>query len=300
MELDDFEKNALNLKVFQDQMIFSMDVNSFNAPFLSKILKDGNVLRYIPENGSLYLTVLKSNENYVPLKYELTSRNFDFKEDSEKLKLEIKFLHNIDERFENLIKNSKSLLNIKDTLVFPMSIFYKKRFYFLVQYSDKKNVTKRIVDLNNAYRNIVGENSFRIEEISEVKSVSYYLKKYNVNMDDLFLMEYTVEYDGPIPSIKSESVKWPFLDGNELKLVGVEAIRYFGDVSQNAYSEFLKNLYESALTVIYLDGKRDKGKRVYHSINFKETLPIHLKFFNDLIKIGINVDINHYVTYKPL
>ncbi len=83
MELDDFEKNALNLKIFQNQMIFSMDVNSFNAPFLSKILKDGNVLRYIPENGSLYLTVMKSNENYVPLKYELKSKNFDFKEDSE-------------------------------------------------------------------------------------------------------------------------------------------------------------------------------------------------------------------------
>ncbi len=301
MEVLEFEKDALNLKIFQKQIIFSMNLDSFNAPFLSTLFIDGTVLRYIPENGSLYFTVLKSNKNYVSIKYELKAKNLSFDEDNEKIKLEIKYLHSIDQKFIQFLKNTESIINIDNAIIFPMSIFFNKRLYFLIQYQEKsaESVTKRIIALNNAYNTILGENSFTIDEISEVKSVSYFLKKYNVKLEDLFLMEYTVEYDGPLPFVNSGTVKWPFWDEIELKLVYVEAIRYFGKKSENALSKFLRNLYESGLSVIYMEGKKENGKRIYHSINFKETLPIHLKFFNDLIESGINVDINSYVTYNP-
>ncbi len=96
------ETDLLNIKMFDKQMIFSIDENAFSAPYLHKIILNGTVMRYVPSVGILLLTVPKTNDYYSNLKYEIMKRNIPFKEKEDMIQIKLRAINYDKERFEKL------------------------------------------------------------------------------------------------------------------------------------------------------------------------------------------------------
>ncbi len=59
------------MKMFDRQLIFSMDESVFKAQFLHNIIKDGTVLRYLPIPGEVQLSIPKTHSDYELIEFTL-------------------------------------------------------------------------------------------------------------------------------------------------------------------------------------------------------------------------------------
>ncbi len=288
------EENLLYQKMFDKQIIFSMDESVFSAQYFHKIFSDGTIMRYVPKAGTLFIAVPKTNEYYSTIKYDLMKNNIPFNENEILIQIKLKAFNFNKEKREKLKEIEREITNIPNVLFYPSVIYNNQRLYFLIHYnsSSSKDLIKNILKMNEIFLDY-SANSFIIEEISQIKPLSYFLSKYNVNFDDLFYMELIAEYSGEIPEVKDQSYLyfWPYNDRGELKIVPFELMVYFGESALKPIYDFGSKLIGAGLPIIYFEGSQLENYRKYIIINVRQRMEIYYELFNSLIEEGYKIKI---------
>ncbi len=292
------ETDLLNLKMFDKQMIFSMDENVFSAQYFHRVISDGTIMRYVPSTGILFLTVPKTNEYYSSLKYDLMKGNISFKEKEDMIHIKLRLLSYDKEKSEKLNIVESKIPKIPGVLFYPSVVYFDHRLYFLIQYnsSSSKDLTKYILNINKIFSE-VSDGLFKIEEITLTKPISYFLSKYDVNFENLFYMEIIADYVGEIPKMKENEnylIHWPFNDRGDLKIVPFELMVEIGEKGREALYNFGSKLLGSGLPIIYFEGSQFENFRKYVLINIRQRMEIYYELFNSLIESGYKIKIDRF------
>ncbi len=288
------QENLLYQRMFDKQIIFSMEENVFSAQYFHKIFSNGTIMRYVPKAGILFIAIPKTNEYYSTIKYDLMKNNITFNENETMIQIKLRAFNFSKEKREKLKEIEREITNIPKVLFYPSVIYNDHRLYFLIHYnsSSSRDLIKNVLKMNEIFLDY-SANSFKIEEISSIKPLSYFLSKYNVNLDDLFYMEIIAEYSGEIPEIKDQSylIHWPYNDKGELKIVPFEHMAYVGENAMEPLNNFGSKLLGSGLPIIYFEGSQLENCRKYILINIRQRMEIYYELFNSLIENGYKIKI---------
>ncbi len=292
----ELENDLLYMKMFDRQLIFSFHESALKANFLKRIMKDGSLLRYFPQMRTYLISIPSTHPEYDIIKFELNKEKIPYKEENGIIQIKLMPIHFTDQKFIERIKNSSIFPDIGDVLFYPQMVYYKKRFYALLHFKDSSSseVSKRIIDLHNAYDNLIGPGTFSIEEIDDVKPITEFFRKYGIDLKNLFYMETRVNYSGTIPEKKENKnyyVYWPFYDGKEYRIMPLELITSLGKKYVPVLKNFLNNVIARGLIPLYFEGSKFENFRIYKLISYNENLPFIIDLYNDLIDLGLDIEI---------
>ncbi len=288
--------------MFDRQLIFSMDERALKAQVLRNVIKDGTVLRYLPSLGEILLSIPKTDPNYEIIEFSLKKDKIRYEKIDDTLQITLQPIHFIDQKFLGKIETSPILPHIENVMFYPSMVYYKKRFYAILQYksSSSLEVSKRIISLQNAYDDLIGPGIFSIEEIGEVKPLSEFFLRYGVDLSNSFYMEIKVNFAGPVPEKENREyyVFWPYFDGKDYKILPSEIITYTQEKYVQPLLDFNKKVIAAGLPLIYLEGSQLENYRIYKLINFRDLLPFYMDLFRKLIDLGLDLEIVRYVEYQ--
>ncbi len=296
--IQEYEKDLLYMKMFDRQLIFSMDESTLKAQFLRNVIKGGTVLRYLPCLGEVSLSIPKTHSDYEIIEFSLKKEKIRYEKIDDILQITLQPIHFIDQKF---IEKSGhcTLPHIENVMFYPGMVYYKKRFYAILHYksSSSLEVSKRIISLQNAYDDIMGPGIFSIEEIGDVKPLSEFFLKYGVDLSNSFYMEIKANFAGPVPEKENKEyyVYWPYFDGKDYKILPFEIMMYGGEKYAPPTQDFVKKFIASGLPVLYLEGSQQENYRIYKLIDFKHLLPFYMELFKKLIDLGLDLEIVKYV-----
>ncbi len=299
----ELENDLLYMKMFDKQLIYSFDESVMGAQFLSHIMKDGSIIRYFPPIGTHLISIPSTHPDYDIIKFELNKNKISYQEENGIIEIKLRPMHFTDQKLIERTKNSPILPDIKDVLFYPQMVYYKKRFYALLHFkkSSSTQVSKRIIDLHNAYDDLVGPGIYSIEEIGGVKPITEFFGKYGVDLKNLFYMETRVNYSGAIPEKKDGKkyyVYYPFYDGKEYRIMPLELITSFGRKYVPVLKDFLNNIIARGLVPLYFEGSQFENFRLYKLITFNETLPFIIDLYNSVIDLDLDVEIVRFEAYE--
>jgi len=301
--LKELENDLLYMKMFDRQLIFSFHESAIKANFLKHILKDGFMLRYFPRMRTHLISIPSTHPEYDIIKFELMKEKIPYQEENGIIQIKLMPIHFTDQKFIEKTENSTIFPDIRDVLLYPQMVYYKKRFYALLHFksSSSLEVSKRIIDLQSAYDNLIGPGTFSIEEIDNVKPITEFFRKYGVDLKNLFYMETRVNYSGTIPEKKDGKdyyVYWPFYDGSEYRIMPLELITSFGKKYVTVLKNFLNNIIAGGLIPVYFEGSQFENFRLYKLITFSDTLPFIIDLYNSLIDLGLNIEIVRFEAHE--
>ncbi len=296
------ENDLLYKKMFDRQLIFSMDDSAFKAELLHNIIKDGTVLRYLPSIGTLLFSVPSSHIDYELIKFELNKNKISYEEKNSTLQITLKPLNFTDQKLLERTKEYAILPFIENVMFYPGMVYYKKRLYAILHYKNSSSfeVSKRIIGLQNAYDDLIGHGIFSIEEISEIKPLSEFFLRYGVDLKNSFYMEIKANFVGPVPEKENKEyyISWPYYDGKDYKILPFEIMTYMQEKYVPPFLDFVKRFIASGLPVLYFEGSQLENYRIYKLINFKDLLPYYMEVFRKLIDLGLDLEIVRYVEYQ--
>jgi len=289
------------MKMFDRQLIFSVDQSVFKAQFLHDVIKDGTVLRYLPPLGTLLFSVPSSHPDYELIKFELYRNKIPYEEKDNTLQITLKPLNFTDQKLFEKTKEHVILPYIENVMFYPAMVYYKKKLYAILHYksSSSLKVSKRIIGLQNAYDDIIGPGIFSIEEIGEVKPLSEFFLRYGVDLSNSFYMERKINFVGPVPEKENKEyyTYWPYFDGKDYKILPYEIMTYTQEKYVQPFQDFVKKSIARGLPVLYFEGSQLENYRIYKTINFKHLLPFDIELFKKLIDLGLDIEIVRYVEY---
>jgi len=301
--LKELENDLLYMKMFDRQLIFSFHESAIKGNFLKRIMKDGYLLRYFPKMRTHLISIPSTHPEYDIIKFELIKEKIPYQEENGIIQIKLMPIHFTDQKFIERMKNSSIFPDIRDVLLYPQMVYYKKRFYALLHFksSSSLEVSKRIIDLQSAYDNLIGPGTFSIEEIGDIKPITEFFRKYGVDLKNLFYMETRVNYSGTIPEGKDGKnyyVYWPFYDGNEYRIMPLELITSLGKKYVTVLKNYLNNIIARGLIPLYFEGSQFENFRIYKLISSNENLPFIIDLYNDLIDLGMDIEIVSVKKYE--
>ncbi len=299
----ELENNFLYKKMFDRQLIYSFDESVMGVQFLSHIMKDGSIIRYFPPINTHLISIPSTHPDYDIIKFELNKNKISYQEENGIIEIKLRPIHFTDQKLIERTKNSPILPDIKDVLFYPQMVYYKKRFYALLHFkkSSSTQVSKRIIDLHNAYDDLVGPGIYSIEEIGDIKPITEFFRKYGVDLKNLVYMETIVNYSGAIPEKKEGKkyyVYYPFYDGKEYRILPLELITSLEKKYVPILNDFLNNIIARGLFPLYFEGSQFENFRLYKLITFKEILSFIIDLYNRLIDLGLDLEIVGFEAYE--
>ncbi len=299
----ELENDLFYMKMFDRQLIFSFDESALKANFLKRIMKDGSLIRYFPQMRTYLVSIPPTHPDYDITKFELMKDKIPYQEENGIIQIKLMPIQFTDQKFIERTKNSLIFPDIKEVLFYPEMVYYKKRFYALLHFKNSSSieVSRRIIDLHNAYDDLMGPGIFSLEEIGDVKPITEFFRKYGVDLKNLFYMETRVNYSGTIPEKKEGKnyyVYWPFYDGKEYRILPLELITSLGKKYVPILKDFLNNIIARGLVPLYFEGSQFENFRLYKLITFNENLSFIIDLYNSLIDLGLDIEIVRFEAYE--
>ncbi len=205
------------------------------------------------------------------------------------------------ENLNEYIKDGR-LFEMKSVFHLPFNIIYKDRMYYIIQYSDscEYEITARILKVYDKYNSIIGRNSLRIENISNVRNILKFIRDFDIQKN-IIALEFSSNYKGKelkgiIKNISSKIDNIEFLvdDGQGPKVISISEINERTPIFGELVQEFLKNLMDNLSFFLYFDFKCTNGGCIINILMEEKMFPVMVSGLNNLNTEIFNIRLSKY------
>ncbi len=299
------EHGHINREFFQKQVIFSIDAD-IKLKNLKNIVK-GKAVYYDFLTGAHYFSISEKDADFSRVMTESKDFGFSFNR-----KGDIYWFSFLDDTVSNekvvkLLKG-KDLRFLEDSILFPLVLNKNGRFYYLFQYnkSVEAEVSKRLLSIQDAYTDVFGPESFKIEEITDAFDFHEFFR-YSEIEEPFYEIEILIPYEGPnmkgllkgstIDALKSQFiVKYD----NSMKTLDLTTMSEYLKLPSGSILDAFKDLAEHFVFSSYYEGICEDGWCRIRWIYESKFIP---DVIDDLTRItlkGGKIILSKFFEFKPL
>jgi len=250
-------RSYLNTRYFERQLIFSIDMDSYEEGL--KGLMNTGIGRYDPVSGKAFFFLMKGDRNYPEIMMRIQKQNYRIKDTGEMVWYNVRIPSFSDRRIIEKLRG-KPFAMMDDAAIYPFTIYSGGRIYFTVQYREgmEQEITERALSSLIAYRDILGQNSFRIESIGSSFSIPSVIRGMGMSqgMSEIDIMFYRRDPPKPIgAAIPGEkgSIKWPIDTGSGITIGTFEKALSYVDMPDTALIDIHDLFIRSVISSLYFE-----------------------------------------------
>ena len=288
------ERNLdMNIRIFDKEVIFSIDSKVFGDELYS--IMGNNMGRFNAERNNIFFYIFKDSKDYPQIAMRINRMGYKVREAGNTVWVRFNIPVLINKEINTQLEG-KAFIDMKNTLIYTFLIMREGRVYFTVQYGieDEKEISERLLSLNEVYNRTFWQNAFRIEYIGNSRTIPEILKSFSVNKR--LKMVSIVMKRGKEPSsifkeVSEHIPRWPTLLDGRLTTMHLEDMLNYVEGPEEAIREFFEKFVRKSISSLYMETYFTENKVKFKALIEEDLLEGMMDNLYDSIMKNLDLEI---------